>query len=69
MLRRNPDGTFDLAALASNEGLKDEAARAPKEQFEQRPLVIFFQPTLPWLRSLAGPRGYRPILAERNRRI
>jgi hypothetical protein len=60
MLRRNPDRAFDLAALAANEGLTDEAVRALKEPFAQCPLVIFFfQPTLPWFRSLAAPRQTR----------
>lgn len=69
LLRGIPDGAFDLAALAANEGHKDEAVRALKEAFEQGPLVILFQPTLPWFRSLEGHPGYEEIVAERKRRI
>jgi TolB-like protein/Flp pilus assembly protein TadD len=69
MLRGNPDVAFDLAALAANEGHRDEAVRALKEAFEQAPLIIFFQPALPWFRSLEGHPGYEEILAERSRRI
>jgi adenylate cyclase len=60
---------LDLAALAANEGYKDEAVAALRTAFELAYLVWFFDPQLPWFRSLEGHPGYAEILAERQRRI
>jgi hypothetical protein len=63
------DPSLDLAALAANEGRKDEAVRVLKSAFDRYPLVFGFYPQLPWFRSLEGHPGYQQILAERKRRI
>jgi hypothetical protein len=60
---------LDLAALAANEGYKDEAVAALRTAFEIAHLVWFFDPQLPWFRSLEGHPGYAEILTERQRRI
>jgi len=60
---------LDLAALAANEGYKDEAVAALRSAFERAYLVWFFDPTLPWFRSLDNHPGYSEVLAERQRRI
>jgi adenylate cyclase len=60
---------LDLAALAANEGYKDEAVAALRSAFERAHLVWFFDPQLPWFRSLEGHPGYAEVLAERQRRI
>jgi tetratricopeptide (TPR) repeat protein len=66
---KNPFSRLDLAALAANEGLKDEAVDALSTLLEQYPLVDFFSPRLPWFRSLEGHPGYDQLIAERSRRI
>ena len=55
-LRRdeNPFSKLDLAALAANESLKDEAVATLTALFEQYPLVKLFFPQLPWFKSLEG---------------
>jgi len=58
-----------LAALAANEGYKDEAVRALRGVQERSHLIVPFYPQLPWFRSLDGHRGYTEVLAERQRRI
>jgi len=58
-----------LAALAANEGYKDEAVAALRTAFEHAQLVWLFDPHLPWFRSLEGHPGYAEVLAERQRRI
>ena len=70
-LRRdeNPFSKLDLAALAANEGLKDEAVATLTALFEQYPLVEWFFPQLPWFRSLEGHAGYDRLMAERKRRV
>ena len=70
-LRRdeNPFSKLDLAALAANEGLKDEAVATLTTLFEQYPLIEFFFPQLPWFRSLEGHPGYDQLMAERKRRV
>jgi TolB-like protein/tetratricopeptide (TPR) repeat protein len=65
----NPFARLDLAALAANEGLKDEAVATLTALFEQYPLVDFFFPQLPWFRSLEGHPGYDQLMAERKRRV
>ena len=70
-LRRdeNPFSKLDLAALAANEGLKDEAVATLTALFEQYPLIEWFFPQLPWFRSLEGHPGYDQLMAERKRRV
>jgi TolB-like protein/tetratricopeptide (TPR) repeat protein len=65
----NPFSRLDLAALAADEGLKDEAVATLTALFEQYPLVEFFFPQLPWFRSLEGHAGYDRLMAERKRRV
>jgi TolB-like protein len=60
---------LDLAALAANEGYKDEAVAALRTAFEGAHLFWLFDPQLPWFRSLEGHPGYTEVLAERQRRI
>ena len=60
---------LDLAALAANEGYKDEAVTALRTAFKLAHLVWGFDPQLPWFRSLEGHPGYAEVLAERQRRI
>jgi tetratricopeptide (TPR) repeat protein len=67
--RENPFSKLDLAALAANEGLKDEAVDALSTLFERYPLVEFFSPRLPWFRSLEGHPSYDQLMAERRRRV
>jgi len=66
---RDTDTAFALAALAANEGYKDEAVRALDNNIERKPLEPFFDPRLPWYRNLAGHPGYADYLAERQRRM
>jgi hypothetical protein len=68
-LRADPLLALDLAALAANEGLKDEAVRTLRRRFGECPLVEFFHPGLPWFLNLAGYPGYDELLVERGRRI
>jgi tetratricopeptide (TPR) repeat protein len=68
-LRRDPDAALDLAALAANEGLKDEAVHALRGLFNRFPLIDFFHPELPWFKSLDGHPGYEQLMTERKRRI
>jgi TolB-like protein/tetratricopeptide (TPR) repeat protein len=65
----NPFSRLDLAALAANEGLKDEAVDALSTLFDHYPLVDFFSPRLPWFRSLERHPGYDRLMAERSRRV
>ena len=65
----DPYRALDLAALAANEGYKDEAVRALRGVQERSHLIVPFYPQLPWFRSLDGHRGYTEVLAERQRRI
>ena len=60
---------LDLAALAANEGYKDEAVAALRTAFKHAHLVGLFDPQLPWFRSLEGHPVYAEVLAERERRI
>ena len=60
---------LDVAALAANEGYKDEAVAALRTAFELAHLVWLFDPQVPWFRSLEGHPGYAEVLAERQRRI
>ena len=66
---RDTDTAFALAALAANEGYKDEAVRALDNNVERKPLEPFFDPRLPWYRNLEGHPGYADYLAERQRRM
>ena len=68
-LREDPLSKLDLAALAANEGLKDEAVDALTELFDRHPLVNLFHPSLPWFKSLEGHVAYDRLMAERRRRI
>ena len=65
----NPFSRLDLAALAANEGLKDEAVATLTALFERYPLVEWFFPQLPWFRSLEGHPGYDKLMAQRKRRV
>jgi adenylate cyclase len=60
---------LDLAALAANEGYKDEAVAALRTAFKLAHLLWGFDPKLPWFRSLERHPGYAEVLAERQRRI
>jgi serine/threonine-protein kinase len=60
---------LDLAALAANEGYKDEAVAALRTAFRHGRLLWLFDPKLPWFRELEGHPGYAEVLAERQRRI
>jgi hypothetical protein len=66
---RDNDTAADLAALAANEGYKDEAVRALRTAVERKPLELSFHPRLPWYRNLEGHPGYADYLAERQRRM
>jgi adenylate cyclase len=63
------DGGLDLAALAANEGLKDEAVATLGRLFDRLPLVEWFHPELPWFKSLEGYAPYDRLMVERKRRI
>jgi tetratricopeptide (TPR) repeat protein len=63
------DGGLDLAALAANEGMRDEAVATLQRLFERQPLVDFFHPELPWFKSLEGYAPYDRLMAERKRRV
>jgi len=65
----DPYRALDLAALAANEGYKDEAVGALRSVLERGHLIAWFDPELPWFRSLEGHPGYAEVLAERQRRI
>jgi TolB-like protein len=66
---RDTDTADVLAALAANEGYKDEAVRALHTSVERNPLEFAFDPRLPWFRNLEGHPGYADYLAERQRRM
>jgi adenylate cyclase len=68
-LRDQPRASLDLAALAANEGLDDEAIRTLRDLFADHPLVEQFHPGLPWFRNLEDDPAYVELLAERRRRI
>jgi hypothetical protein len=59
----------DLAALAANEGHRDEAVELLRRAMDQADLPFFFRPSLPWFRSLEGHPGYDALLAERSARV
>ena len=61
-------GALDLAALAANEGYKDEAVAALRTAFKLAHLVGLFDPQLPVWQPEGHP-GYAEVLAERQRRI
>ncbi|MFO1393082.1 MAG: tetratricopeptide repeat protein [Steroidobacteraceae bacterium] len=63
------DGGLDLAALAANEGLKDEAVATLGRLFERLPLVEWFHPESPWFKTLEGYAPYDRLMTERSRRI
>lgn len=69
LLRADPEQGLPLAALAANEGLRDEAVAALRREFQQSPLSMMFHPELPWFRSLEGDPGYDTLLALRQKRI
>jgi hypothetical protein len=65
-------GTFswvDLAALAANEGHRDEAVDALRHAMAESDLPYLFRPTLPWFRNLEGHSGYDALVREREKRI
>jgi adenylate cyclase len=66
---RDNDTAAELAALAANEGYKDEAVRALRTAVEHKPFELSFHPRLPWYRNLEGHPGYADYLAERQRRM
>jgi len=66
---RDSDTADELAALAANEGYKDEAVRALRTRAELVPLDMTFHRRLPWYRNLEGHPGYADYLAERQRRM
>ena len=66
---RDSDTALALAALAANEGYKDEAVRALHTSVERKPLEVSFDPRLPWYRNLEGHPGYADYLTERQRRM
>ena len=70
---KNPEaGDFawtDLAALAANEGHRDEAVELLEEAMRESDLPYFFRPTLPWFKSLEGHPGYDALVREREARI
>ena len=63
------DDGLNLAALAANEGMRDEAVATLQRLFERQPLVDFFHPELPWFKSLEGYPPYDRLMAERKRRV
>jgi TolB-like protein/tetratricopeptide (TPR) repeat protein len=72
-LRANPapEGIelTDLAALAANEGHRDEAVELLRRAMDEADLPFFFRPSLPWFRSLEGHPGYDALLGERAARV
>jgi TolB-like protein/tetratricopeptide (TPR) repeat protein len=70
---RDPEGTtwnlVDLAALAANEGLRDEAISVLEQAMRVSHLPRLFRPTLPWFRSLQGDSRYDALLRERAARL
>jgi hypothetical protein len=67
MLQGQPD--LDLAALAAAEGRKDLAVEALRIHVRDNRVLRYFQPSMPWFRSLEGHPGYAEVLAERQRRL
>jgi hypothetical protein len=59
----------DLAALAANEGHRDEAVEALRHAMNQADLPFVFRPALPWFRDLEGDPGYDALVRERADRI
>jgi len=57
------------AALAANEGHKDEAVRALQTAMRCGDLPFGFWPQLPWFKSLEGYAPYEALLKERAARI
>ena len=71
-LRRdeNPFSKLDLAALAANEGLKDEAVATLTALFEQYPLSSSgSSPAALVSGASKGHAGYDELMAERKRRV
>jgi adenylate cyclase len=57
------------AALAANEGLKDEAVELLEQALLAADIPVGFEPDLPWFRSLEGHPKYDAQLRELNARI
>lgn len=57
------------AALAANEGLKDEAVKYLRHAMKWSDTPIGFVPSLPWFRSLDGHAGYDALRAELAQRV
>jgi adenylate cyclase len=57
------------AALAANEGLKDEAVEVLREAMNCGDVPYAFRPEFPWFRKLAGYPPYDALVVERARRI
>jgi tetratricopeptide (TPR) repeat protein len=52
------------AALAANEGLKDEAVKYLRQAMKWYDTPVGFVPSLPWFRSLEGHAGYDALRGE-----
>jgi TolB-like protein/tetratricopeptide (TPR) repeat protein len=59
----------DLAALAANEGHRDEAIDVLEQMMRLYHLPPGFRPVLPWFRGLEGEPRYDAIVRERAARI
>jgi hypothetical protein len=57
------------AALAANEGLRDEAVRCLQQAMNWYDTPVGFVPSLPWFRSLEGHSGYDALRQELARRV
>ena len=57
------------AALAANEGHKDEVVQAMQTAMRCGDLPFGFWPQLPWFKSLEGYAPYEALLKERAARI
>jgi TolB-like protein len=63
------DEPLRYAALAANEGHKDEAVQALQTAMHCGDLPFGFWPQLPWFKSLEGYAPYEALLKERAARI
>jgi hypothetical protein len=57
------------AALAANEGHKDEAVKLLQELMRWQDVPFGFAPGLPWFKSLEGYAPYDTLIAERAQRV
>lgn len=61
--------TTDLAALAANEGFRDEAVELLQQDMRINRVAPLFRPALPWFRSLEGHPGYDELVREKTERL